>query len=226
MNHPKRWPTAAIVLLTGCSASLAAHSPSFAQETASAREIVSEQPSLDAIRETTARFQDVQVALDEGYVPDPTGICMTAEMEGRSAEDGAMGIHYFRPDLLGITSVSPRIDGTGTHTDFLNPAVLLYEPQADGGMVLVGVENLVFEKAWREAGHAEPPSFHGRSWDHMVDDPATEIDESHGFAPHYDQHLYLYRENPLGALEPFNPEVTCEHAPVPGTTGEAHLHGS
>ena len=29
-----------------------------------------------------------------------------------------MGIHYFRPDLLGITAPpSPRVNGVGTHTE-------------------------------------------------------------------------------------------------------------
>ena len=63
---------------------------------------------------------------------------------GRPAADGAMGIHYFRPDLLGITAPpAPRVNGTGMHTDFRNPAILIYEPQADGSLDLVAVENLV-----------------------------------------------------------------------------------
>jgi hypothetical protein len=46
-------------------------------------------------------------------------ICDTAEMMGRPAEYGVMGIHFFRPDLLGITGPpDPRVTGTGTHTDF------------------------------------------------------------------------------------------------------------
>ncbi|MGP1674052.1 MAG: hypothetical protein ACTS8Z_02415, partial [Candidatus Limnocylindrales bacterium] len=36
--------------------------------------------------------------------------------------------------------------------DFGNPAILIYEPQADGGMELVAVENLVFVAAWEAAG--------------------------------------------------------------------------
>lgn len=63
----------------------------------------------------------------------------------------------------------------------MNPSILLYEPQADGSLVLVGVENLVFEKAWRAAGNTKPPSFAGRSWDYMKNDPNTPGDEAHGF---------------------------------------------
>src|SRR3546814_11273887 len=90
-------------------------------------------------------------------------MCITADMEGLPAHFGAMGIHYMRPDLLKITGASPRVDGMSTHTDFQMPAILLYEPQADGGLVLVGVENLVFEKAWAEAGNTSPPAYLGNS---------------------------------------------------------------
>ncbi|MDW7745057.1 hypothetical protein [Halomonas sp.] len=119
-----------------------------------------------------------------------------------------MGIHYLRPDLLGLTVTAPRVDGTGTHTDFMNPAILLYEPQANGSLVLVGVENLVFRKAWEAAGHGAPPTLAGRSWDYMVDDPDTPTEEAHHFEPHYDQHVW-FRDNANGNLEPFNPAVAC-----------------
>ena len=180
----------------------------------------SEEPSLEEVRAATERFRDVNVALVEGYIPDPKNSCETSEMMGLPAEAGAMGVHYFRPDLLGITEVEPRVNGTGTHTDFLDPAVLIYEPQADGSMELVAVENLVFMEAWYGSGHTAAPSFHGHSYDRMVDDPATQLDEAHGFEPHYDRHVWIYRENPNGIFTPFNPAVTCEHH----AGGEGHAH--
>jgi hypothetical protein len=163
------------------------------------------------IRAATERFKDVRVALAEGFMPDPANMCVTAEMEGQPAERGVMGIHYFRPDLLGITGTTPRVAGTGTHTDFMNPGVLVYEPQADGSLELVAVENLVFEKGWKAAGNAEPPSFAGHPYVHMVDDPSTPVDEAHGFEPHYELHAWVSRENPNGPFVPFNPTATCEH---------------
>ena len=170
------------------------------------------EPTLAQVREASARFQDVNVALAEGYIRDPFDICETAEMMGRPASDGAMGVHYFRPDLLGVTEPpSPRVNGAGTHTDFSQPAVLIYEPQADGGMALVAVENLVFKAAWEAAGNSAAPTFHGVPYDRMEDDPATELDEAHMFWPHYDRHVWVYRENPNGVFTPFNPTVTCEH---------------
>lgn len=171
------------------------------------------EPTLDQVRAATQKYQDVKVALAEGYIPDPSGMCETAEMTGRPAKLGAMGIHYFRPDLLGITAPpNPRVDGKGTYTDFHHPAVLLYEPQADGSLKLIGVENLVFEKAWRAAGHTQPPSFHGIPFDHMVDNPATKVDEAHGFMPHYDRHVWIFRDNPDGVFAQYNPNVTCKYA--------------
>ena len=169
------------------------------------------EPTLQQVRAATERFQNVKVALAEGYVRDPTNTCDTADMMGKPAALGAMGIHFFRPDLLGISAPpNPRVDGNGTHTDFNKPAILIYEPQADGSLQLVAVENLVFQKSWREAGNIKPPRFHGVEWDTMQDNPATEIDEAHMFEPHYDRHVWLYRENPKGMFAQFNPNVSCK----------------
>jgi hypothetical protein len=170
------------------------------------------EPTLAEIRGATERFKDVKVALAEGYIRDPFDLCETAEMMGRPASLGAMGVHYFRPDLLGVTKPpSPRVDGIGTHTDFRKPGILIYEPQPDGSLQLVAVENLVFTAAWKATGQSAPPTFHGVPYDVMTDDPATEIDEAHMFAPHFDRHVWIYRENPNGVFAPFNPAVSCTH---------------
>lgn len=170
------------------------------------------EPTLAEVRSATERFQDVNVALAEGYIRDPFDLCETADMMGRPAAEGAMGVHYFRPDLLGVTEPpSPRVNGDGTHTDFRVPAVLIYEPQADGSMELVAVENLAFISAWTATGATEPPSFHGVAFDRMADDPATAADEAHMFWPHFDRHVWIYRDNPNGVFTPFNPAVTCQH---------------
>jgi hypothetical protein len=170
------------------------------------------EPSLADVKKATERFQDVRVALAEGYIRDPFDLCDTAEMMGKPAALGAMGVHYFRPDLLGVTAPpNPRVNGDGVHTDFRKPAILIYEPQADGSMQLVAVENLVFQAAWKAAGKDKKPSFQGVAYDTMQDDPATRIDEAHMFEPHYDRHVWIYRDNPNGVFAPFNPNVSCRH---------------
>ena len=200
-----------IVLLAGSLLTMVAPAtpPAAVQTTKS-------EATLAEVRAAVEKYQDVKAAVADGYIQDPSGMCETADMMGKPAKLGAMGIHYFRPDLLGITAPpNPRVDGTGTYTDFHHPAVLLYEPEADGSLKLVGVENLVFEKAWTAAGHTQPPSFHGVPFDHMVDNPATKIDEAHGFMPHYDRHVWVIRDNPNGVFAQYNPNVTCRYAKAP-----------
>lgn len=181
------------------------------------------EPTLDEVKQLTEKYQDVKVALAAGYIRDPFDLCETADMMGKPASDGAMGVHYFRPDLAGVTAPpNPRVDGNGMNTDFRTPTVLIYEPQADDSLKLVAVENLVFQKAWKDAGKTEPPSFHGVAYDAMADDPATPLDEGHMFAPHYDRHVWIYRDNPKGVFTPFNPAVSCANhkgakmPPMPG----------
>ncbi len=165
---------------------------------------------LNQMRDNVSKYKDINVALADGYIT-PDNHCVSAEGEGLPPELGAMGIHYIHPALLEITGTDPRVDGNGTHTDWTRPSVLIYEPQEDGSLELVAVENLVFEKAWDASGKTEDLVLNGRGWDHMADDLATPGDEAHGFMPHYDQHVWLFRENPMGELMPFNPAVTCEH---------------
>jgi len=170
------------------------------------------EPTLAEVRQLTERFRDVKVALAEGYIRDPFDLCDTAAMMGRPASVGAMGVHYFRPDVLGITAPpSPRVNGVGIHTDFRTPSILIYEPQADGSLELVAVENLAFVAAWRAAGHDKPPTFHGVAYDFMIDNPNTAVDEAHMFEAHFDRHVWIYRDNPSGVFAPFNPAVTCAH---------------
>jgi hypothetical protein len=210
------WVTWAAALALSAAAAVGLAAASKARLTPSSGE-----PTLDEVRQATERFRDVKVALAEGYIRDPMNFCDTAEMMGRPATLGAMGIHYFRPDLLGISAPpSPRVNGTGTHTDFRMPSILIYEPQADGSLQLVAVENLVFAEAWRAAGHTDPPSFHRAAWDSMIDDPNTPTDEAHMFEPHFDRHVWLYRKNPNGVFAQFNPAVSCAHHK--GATTHAH----
>ena len=178
------------------------------------------EPSLNELRTATAKYKDVKVALAEGYIRDPGNMCDAAEMMGKPKELGVMGIHFFRPDLLGITGPpNPKVSGTGTYTDFNKPAILIYEPQADETLQLVAVENLVFIKAWEAAGNKAPPTYQGKPYDTMADDPNTEIDEAHNFEPHYDRHVWVHRENPNGVFAQFNPNATCKYH-----QGGAHKH--
>jgi hypothetical protein len=60
----------------------------------------------------------------------------------------------------------------------------------------------------------------GVPYDEMVDDPATAVDEAHAFAPHYDRHVWVYRDNPFGMFAQFNPNVSCDKG-KPSAVAEA-----
>ena len=200
----------AVLLITSAIALPACNGAPGNDDAASAPSVAPD-AELESIRAATARFRDVNVALKEGYVRDPMNHCFIAPFEGYPKQLGAMGIHYFRPDLLGVTETTLPINGTGTHTDFTRPSILLYEPQEDGRLELVAVENLVFADAWHR-GEKARPTFRGNEFYRMIDNPATtDVNEAHMFMPHYELHMWLYRDNPNGMFAQFNPNVTCEH---------------
>lgn len=122
---------------------------------------------------------------------------------------GAMGHHYVNPRLLGLTApVNGRINGTGTYTDVEPPAILLYAPDGQGGLKLVGIELLVFAEAWHASNKAAP-KYRGREYNYMADNQSTPQDEAHGFMPHYDLHIWLYEHNPSGLYAQWNPSLSC-----------------
>ena len=206
---------ASTVLMFG-QATLAATATATAPATARAApqvKVQNGQPELATelarIRQATQRYRDIHVALAEGYIIAPPGECITAASEGQPKQLGAMGLHVVRPDRLGITAVTPRVNGVGVNTDFAQPSVLVYEPQPDGKYELVALENLIFAQGWLAAGNTAPPSFFGNEYYLMIDNPLTPLDEAHGFEPHYELHMWLYRENPAGMFMPFNTRVSC-----------------
>lgn len=161
--------------------------------------------ALDAVRSSTEQYRDVKTALADGYVRDWLDACETPYHMGITEDLGVMGIHFLRRDLLGIDDDETRLDVTRTHIDFLQPAALVYEPQADGSLELVALENLVSAAAWEAGGDREPPSFYGIPFEFRAADP--------GMMTHaqYDLHIWLYRENPSGMFAAYNSNATCQH---------------
>lgn len=165
-------------------------------------------PSLEEVRAATSRYQSVDAALADGYTRDPLDVCETAYYLGELQDLGAIGVHFFRRDLLGVdetNEMATRLDVEGIHDDFLRPALLVYEPQPDSTLQLVAVANMVNAQAWEQAGHRDPPSFGEVPFVYTPDDPTT------GYPAHYHLHMWLYRDNPSGMFAPYNPAVTCAH---------------
>ena len=166
---------------------------------------------LDSVRAATRRFADVSVAVAEGYVAEGGCVALPGV--------GAMGVHYVHPARAGITMRDGRVHGTDARLDPTQPEIVIYEPQQDGSLRLVAVEWYTSKEAW---GDRPAPSLFGVPFDSMLDDPSTPgVDEGHGFTPHWDQHVWLYRDNPAGLFAQWNANVTCP-AGAPATSHAGH----
>ena len=165
----------------------------------------------ETLQQLAERYAEPAAAEADGFMQDPSGMCVTADMVGLPAEQGAMGVHYLHPERLGLVEDAPRPDGTDGVIAWDQPEVLVYEPQEDGSMELVGIEYLVFMDPWEEAGNEGAPEYFGEPFIGMIDDPETEADEAHGFEGHYELHIWTPRANPNGRYAEFNPAVSCEH---------------
>lgn len=138
--------------------------------------------AFTTLRAAVADFADVDQAVSAGY--GPSSECM-------SGEEGAQGIHYANEALF-----EPAVAVEA-------PQLLMYEPLADGSLRFLGVEYLVFQKAWHDAGHVERPTLFGQ----VFDLNETLLDE-----PFYLLHVWLGQHNPSGVFANWNPLVDCGHA--------------
>jgi hypothetical protein len=130
------------------------------------------------------------------HVPQPQWVVGTPCVSG--PDHGAMGIHLVNPNrFTGQVFVS-------------EPTALIYEPQANGDLVLVGLEYIRDSKAWAASkeGKAGPPSLDGQLFN-FVDEP-----NRYGLHAFYELHLWAFATNPKGTFADWNTHVTCEKQPV------------
>ncbi len=130
------------------------------------------------LRASLARYHQFDEAIAAGYDVQVTP-CM--ELPGT----GGMGFHY---------GAGALIDGV---VEPLAPEVLLYEPQKNGRMRLVGVEFIVPFAAWTGS---QPPEIHGIAFHPNATFQVWAL------------HAWLWKENPSGLFADWNPKVTCQHA--------------
>ena len=150
---------------------------------------------LSAARAATAQFHRLDAAEAAGYsveVADLNGITCIDDIVGHT---GGMGIHFLNPALL---------DG---NVDESAPELVIYEPTRDGQMRLVAVEYLVLESAW-EAAHpgAPAPTLFGEPME------LVQAGNRYGLPAFYELHAWLWKHNPSGFFEDWNPRVTCANA--------------
>jgi hypothetical protein len=135
---------------------------------------------LATIRQATARFQRVEEAIEAGF--EPIGECVASPA-------GGMGVHYINGARYANGVIDPAL-----------PEILLYEPQPNGRMRLVGVEFAINAEVWGP----EPPVVAGQAFD-----PPNPAHPSPLVQTSYTLHVWTWRHNPSGMFAPFNPNVSC-----------------
>jgi hypothetical protein len=136
-----------------------------------------------AVKEATSEFRDLSEATEAGYGLFPGCFSNPA---------GGMGVHYVQFPSVGDGILDP-----------LKPEALVYEPQAGGRMRLGAVEYIVLADSW--TGSA-PPSVLGHPLDFV---PAP---NEFGLPDFYELHVWLFKHNPNGMFNEWNPRVTCDNA--------------
>jgi hypothetical protein len=144
--------------------------------------------AFDGAKSATARFHDLEQAKAAGYtvtVADLAGITCIEDPAGT----GTMGVHMLNPDLL--------FDGGVIDAD--EPEILVYEPRNDGTLKLVALEYLVFKSDFG----AGRPSLFGKEFDEI------KAVNRYGIPESWALHAWLWKPNPNGMLQPYNPRVDC-----------------
>ena len=136
------------------------------------------------VREATERFKDVNAAEAEGYH------LQFGCVSGPDA--GAMGMHFVNGPLVG--------DGL---IDVSKPEIVIYEPQPNGSLRLIGADYLVLADQWN-ANHSTAPELMGQLF-HLFEAP-----NRFGLPPFYTLHVWAWKDSPTGTFVNWNTAVSCD----------------
>ena len=149
------------------------------------------QPELAQVRRATARFHRVEKAVEAGYElgwVNGSGIRIVGGCVSHPTA-GAMGYHYFNKELMADNAV-----------DALEPEVLVYASDGDGGLELVAVEWVVRSAQSNPPGVSAAPSVLGMDMHILVPPPGPAF---------YLMHAWVWANNPSGMFADWNPEISC-----------------
>jgi hypothetical protein len=132
---------------------------------------------LEHVRTANDRFQDVRAAVAEDYVP----VGCFGNING-----GAMGVRYVNAGYLRDEAV-----------DLKRPQALLYDPQPDGSMMLLGVQYMAA---------AGPANLEGQPFAFIGKPNVYDLE------PFYELTVWAWKSNPQGAFADINPRVSCSRA--------------
>ena len=130
---------------------------------------------IAALRAATVAFKRFETAQRAGWSTQAPPGCFTSP-------DGAMGLHYLKASNVGTLDVT-------------KPQFLMYEPQQNGGLKLVGVEFIV-----PGAPTDTPPVLFAQTFHYNATFGVWLL------------HVWAWQYNPSGVFSDWNPRVTCNFA--------------
>jgi hypothetical protein len=145
-------------------------------------------PLVNKVHKATAQFRDINAALAAGFAQATP--CVSGP------DFGAMGVHF----VLGSRINAGTLNAT-------EPEALIYEPQPNGSMRLVGVEFIILASVWQTQiapGSTATPSLEGHLMN-FVDAP-----NRYGLPAFYELHVWAWEHNPVGSFADWNTQVTCD----------------
>jgi hypothetical protein len=190
------WVILSVFIITACSTEklddLEAEDVELKKASATQNQILAD------IRSATAKYHDLDAAVADGYQLDPHCV--------EHPDLGAMGHHAVNMSRI-IPAVVPS-----------EPGVLVYEPMKNGKYRLVAAEFLVPAEPW-DAANSGPPMLGDEEFDDhreiiWVEDEFGELVPVNAKGgppfPHYQLHVWVWKNNPNGMYVPFNPKVRCQ----------------
>ncbi len=135
---------------------------------------------LEKVRDVTAKYHKISFAVADGYNLVP-GLDYCFDNPGV----GGMGFHYINVSLL------------DTVVDPFKPEALVYAPRRDGRLQLAAVEYIVPISAW-DAVNSQPPTLFGQTF------------ERNTTLGVYALHAWIWKHNPSGIFNDWNPRVSCK----------------
>ena len=142
---------------------------------------------LRAAKAATARYHSFQQALRDGYT-----VANEPCVPPVGPRSPAMGIHAINPALM----ADPAID-------LRRPEILLYIPDKHGKLRLVGLEYWKADADGNLGTSGDKPSLFGQPFDGPMPghNPTMPV--------HYDLHVWVWEDNPLGLFAPVNSNLAC-----------------
>ena len=102
-----------------------------------------------------------------------------------------MGYHY-----INFSRMMAPIDPA-------KPSILLYAPDREGEMKLLGAEWFKADADQDLSTTEDRPTLFGQPFNGPM------LGHEPGMPIHYDLHVWLFKANPDGVFAPWNPRVTC-----------------